>query len=75
MKLFVKARKYYGHLATLRPNESEIWLCVTICSALANELVEAITALRKVEELLIDYEFDVRVKFCEGNKEQNIITL
>lgn len=63
---FQQARKYFGHLATLRRSDPDVWLCLSVCCAMASEFIECFAALTKVQELLIDYDNDARVKFCKA---------
>ncbi len=60
----VKARKYFGHLTTLRENDADVWLCLSVCCAMAEEFTECIAALRSAKAFIENSEEDVRVKFC-----------
>lgn len=63
---FQQARKFFGHLATLRHDDPDVWLCLSVCCAMAEEFVECATALKTAEGLIINSEHDLRVKFCHG---------
>lgn len=62
---FQQARKFFGHLVTLRPNEPDVWLCLSVCCAMAEEFQECSIALQRAEVLVGDMD-DMRIKFCRG---------
>ena len=62
----LKARKYFGHLATLCPSNADVWLCLSVCCAMGEEFVDSATALKTATTMIDNYEDDVRVKFCHG---------
>ena len=59
-----QARKYFGHLATLRHEDADVWLCLSVCCAMAEEFDECSTALKRATNLI--EKDDVRIKFCQG---------
>lgn len=61
---FQQARKYFGHLATLRHDDPDVWICLSVCCAMAEEFDECSTALKRVTALL-DPE-DIRLRFCRS---------
>lgn len=66
LQQFSKARKYFGHLATLRHEDADVWLCLSVCCAMAEEFDECSTAVSRATGLLEKGADDVRVKFCTG---------
>jgi len=66
-----QARKYFGHLATLRHEDADVWLCLSVCCAMAEEFEECSTALKRATNLIEKHEEDVRVKFCHGKLYHN----
>lgn len=62
---FRQARKYFGHLVTLRLDDPDVWMCLSVCCTMALELDEGITALRRAAALL-DNENDIRIIFCSA---------
>jgi len=62
---FQQARKYFGHLATLRQSDPDVWLCLGVCCAMAEEFVECSGALKTAVTLVPEGVDDVRVKFCQ----------
>ena len=62
---FQQARKFFGHLVTLRPKEPDVWLCLSVCCAMAEEFQECSVALQRAEVLVGDMD-DMRIKFCRG---------
>jgi len=65
---FQQARKYFGHLATLKQFDADVWLCLSVCCAMADEFTECSTALKTAQNLINNSEEDVRVKFCHGKR-------
>lgn len=61
-----KARRYFGHLATLCSVNADVWLCLSVCCAMSEEFAESLYALKTATNLIEHYEDDVRVKFCHG---------
>jgi hypothetical protein len=59
-----QARKYFGHLATLRHEDPDVLLCLSVCCAMAEEFEECSTALKRASALI--EQDDVRIKFCNG---------
>lgn len=59
-----QARKYFGHLATLRHDDPDVWLCLSVCCAMAEEFEECSTAIKRASTLI--EKDDVRIKFCHG---------
>ena len=65
---FQQARKYFGHLATLKQFDADVWLCLSVCCAMADEFTECATALKTAQNLIQNSGDDVRVKFCHGKR-------
>ena len=63
---FQQARKYVGHLATLRHDDAEVWLCLSVCCAMTEEFDDCNTALNRATVLIKKGGDDVRVKFCNA---------
>jgi tetratricopeptide (TPR) repeat protein len=63
---FQQARKYFGHLSNLRSNDVDVWFCLSVSSAMAEEFEECLTALSKATSLIEKGADDVRVKFCHA---------
>lgn len=63
---FQQARRYFGHLASLRPDDAEVWLCLSVCCALGEEFQESNTALATATRFITTTDGDIRVKFCQG---------
>eukprot|EP01035_Chromulina_nebulosa_P018192 gene18192-23853_t len=63
---FQQARKYCGHLATLKSNDSNVWICLSICCAMAEEFDECNGAIRRASSLLENHENDLRIQFCKA---------
>lgn len=61
-----QARKYFGHLATLKPNDPDVWLCLSIACAMADEFEDSTLALNRAKTLLDRKVEDIRIKFCSG---------
>jgi hypothetical protein len=61
---FQQARKYFGHLATLEQNEANVWLCLSVCCAMADELDESSVALARAVSIASKSDSDIRIKFC-----------
>jgi tetratricopeptide (TPR) repeat protein len=61
---FQQARKYFGHLATLRHDDPDVWICLSVCCAMAEEFDECSTALKRAATFL-DQE-DIRLRFCRS---------
>lgn len=61
---FQQARKYFGHLATLRHEDPDVLLCLSVCCAMAEEFEECSTALKRASSLIANN--DVRIKFCNA---------
>jgi hypothetical protein len=63
---FQQARKYFGHLATIRQDDADVWLCLSVCCAMAEEFSECATAIKTAQDLIGIDSDDVRIKFCKG---------
>ena len=63
---FQQARKYFGHLATLRHDDADVWLCLSVYCAMTEEFDECNTALTRAAVLIKEGGDDVRVKFCNA---------
>jgi tetratricopeptide (TPR) repeat protein len=63
---FQQARKYFGHLSTLRSDDVDVWFSLSVSSAMADEFEECSIALSKARSLVEKGADDVRVKFCNA---------
>lgn len=71
---YQQARKHFIHLTELLQNEPEIWLSLSVCYALSNEVEEGKNALQLAQNLLLSSSIssssepinDPRVFFCQG---------
>jgi tetratricopeptide (TPR) repeat protein len=61
---FQQARKYFGHLATLRLDDPDVWICLSVCCAMAEEFEECSTAVKRASNLLEPN--DIRLRFCQS---------
>ena len=63
---FQQARKYFGHLATLRHDDADVWLLgLSVCCAMT-VFDECNTALTRATVLIKEGGDDVRVTFCNA---------
>ena len=69
-----QARKYFGHLATLKQTDPNVWLCLSVCCAMADELEESNVALTRAQSISQNNENDLRIKFCLGVFTKSIFT-
>ena len=58
-----QARKYFGHLATSRHDDADVWLCLSVYCALTEEFDECNTASTRATVLIKEGGDDVRVTF------------
>lgn len=63
---FQQAKKFFNHLANLRRDEPDVWLCLSACYAFSDDHLESLTALNNAKKLINNSELDVRVRFCYG---------
>ena len=63
---FQQARKYFGHLTTLRHDDADVWLCLSVCCALTEVFDECNTASTRATVLIKVGGDDVRVTFCNA---------
>ena len=50
----------------MKIDDPEVWLCLCVCCALADEYSECQNALSKAKNLIPNCEEDVRIRFCDG---------
>ena len=61
-----QARKYFGHLVTLRHDDADVWLCLSVYCAMTEEFDECNTASTRATVLIKEGGDDVRVKVCNA---------
>ena len=61
-----QSRKYFGHLTSLRINDIDAWLSLSICCSMSGEHEASAASIEKAVELVQNQEFDIRIKFCSG---------
>lgn len=62
---YSQARKYFGHLATLK-EDCDVFICLSVCCAMTNEFDESLAALRRASNLRDRTEDGVRLQFCHA---------
>jgi hypothetical protein len=59
----------------LKVNDPEVWLCLCVCCALADEYSDCQNALSNAKSFISNSEEDVRIRFCDGTNYLNTLTL
>lgn len=62
-----QAKRYFGHLATLKDKEAEVWICLAICCTMTEEFADCVMALKLATFLIDSNVIDVRILFCQGS--------
>lgn len=63
---FQQARRYFGHMATIRQDDCDVWTCLAISCAMAEEFDECSSALKRATALVTRNEENLRLKFCSS---------
>ena len=50
------------------PNDPQVWLSLSVCFAMADELRDCQDALTKATSLISNISQDSRIQFCQGPK-------
>jgi hypothetical protein len=59
-----QARRFFGHLATLKPDDADIWMTLSVCCAFCEEYEESFTAITTSKRFITSAEAEIRWKFC-----------
>lgn len=60
---YSQARKYFGHLATLK-EDCEVFLSLSICCAMTEEFDECLAGLHRADGRKANKEDEIRIRFC-----------
>ena len=55
------------------PNDPQVWLSLSVCCAMADELKDCQDALTKATSLISNTSQDSRIHFCQGTSTFSII--
>ena len=63
---FQQARRYFGHMTTLRLEDCNVWICLAISCAMAEEFDECSNAIKRATVLAVLNEDHLRLTFCSS---------
>lgn len=63
---FQIARKFFAHLASLRKDEADIWLCLCIACSLGDDFKGSVNALTEARKFIRTPVEEVRMRYCYG---------
>lgn len=63
---FQTARKFFAHLASLRKDEADIWMCLCIACSLGDDLKGSVGALMEARKVIRTPVEEVRLRYCYG---------